>query len=103
MNVSVTAALGTTFVLGTALVKVAAGLIVVWSAGLAAAVPAFVWTGSPPPNALAVLEMALTPVGVVGPTTTGTLIGAPLAPLAIDVDEVHVMAVPPETEHDQPQ
>ncbi len=96
VNVSVAVVPGVTLLLVVVFVSVGVALIVVVSAELVAALPAFVCAGSLPPYAAAVFEIAFVPVGVPVPTLTETAMALPFAPAAITAVEVHeIDAVPP--------
>jgi hypothetical protein len=96
VNVSVAVVPGVTLLFVVVFVSVGVALIVVLSAGLVAALPAFVCAGSLPPYVAAVLEIAFVPVGVPVPTFTAIVIALPFAPEAITVVDVHeIDAVPP--------
>ncbi len=78
-------------------VSVGVALTVVVSAGLVAALPAFVCAGSLPPYVAAEFEIEFVPVGVPVPTFTDTVIALPFAPEAIavvDVQEIELVPAP---------
>jgi hypothetical protein len=77
-------------------------LIIVLSAGLVAALPAFGCAGSLPPYVAAVLEIAFVPVGVPVPTFTAIVIALPFAPAAIAVVDVHEIVLVPAPVHVHP-
>ncbi len=102
VNVSVAVVPGVTLVFVVVFVSVGVALIVVVSAELVAALPAFVCAGSLPPYVAAVLEIAFAPVGVPVPTFTATVMALPLAPAAITVVDVHEIDAVPAPVHIQP-
>ncbi len=102
VKVSVAVVPGVTLLFVVVFVNVGVALTVVLSAGLVAALPAFVCAGSLPPYVAAVFEIAFAPIGVPVPTFTGTLMELPFAPAAITVVDVQLIDAVPAPEHVHP-